>query len=82
MIVENGCKALISFFQIRLDFDTFVITGPSTKTITSTLLYYEVEPENYVQYSQCSTDIFGISNAPTVPPLCGTLTGDHGKNTQ
>ena len=26
----------------------------------------------------CATDQFEISNSPSVPTLCGTLTGDHG----
>ena len=30
------------------------------------------------QRTRCSTDTFGISSAPNVPLLCGTLTNDHG----
>ena len=32
-----------------------------------------------IQRTRCSTDTFGISNAPSVPLLCGTLTDEHGK---
>ena len=31
------------------------------------------------QRTNCAADTFSISNAPSVPVLCGTLTGDHGK---
>ena len=31
------------------------------------------------QRTNCATDTFSIGNAPSVPTLCGTLTGDHGK---
>ena len=27
----------------------------------------------------CATDQFSVSNAPNVPTVCGTLTGDHSK---
>ena len=27
----------------------------------------------------CATDDFSVSNAPGIPQICGTLTGDHGK---
>lgn len=28
----------------------------------------------------CATDDFSVSNAPGIPQICGTLTGDHGKH--
>ena len=31
------------------------------------------------QRTNCATDTFSIGNAPNVPTVCGTLTGDHGK---
>ena len=64
--------------QIRLDFDTFIITGPSTKTVTGTWITFPVESDDQVQYSNCGTDTFGVTNAPTLPVVCGTLTGEHG----
>ena len=30
------------------------------------------------QRTRCSTDTFGVSSAPNIPLVCGTLTGDHG----
>ena len=63
--------------QIRLDFDTFVITGPSTATVTGKWLTWVLEPEVYTTETQCSTDIFGVTGVPSVPNVCGTLTGDH-----
>ena len=66
-------------FQIRLDFDTFVITGPSTNEITGTYVSVVVGNDGeQVQYSNCATDIFTVTNQQTLPNVCGTLTGDHG----
>jgi hypothetical protein len=69
---------------MRLDFDTFVISGPSTDTtITfSTLAGSPVTFDKGVDAnlaSNCATDVFSITNAQNLPTLCGTLTGDHGK---
>ena len=33
----------------------------------------------FSQRTNCATDTFSIGNAPNVPTVCGTLTGDHGK---
>ena len=30
------------------------------------------------QRTRCSTDTFGVSSAPNIPLLCGTLTDEHG----
>ena len=67
---------------MRLDFNTFVITGPSTNTNSETKILNGVVSSsaaataNYA--STCATDIFTITNAPNLPELCGTLTGEHG----
>ena len=71
-------------FQMRLDFNTFVITGPSTYTSSETLILNGGvatggAAANYA--STCATDIFTITNAPNLPELCGTLTGEHGNFT-
>ena len=75
------------YFQIRLDFTTFVITGPSTSTVST---HYVVNgniiptvgpsPAQRLMHKQgsCATDIFVISHQQNVPEVCGTLTGEHG----
>jgi len=78
------CKLSSAICQIRLDLDTFIITGPSTATVTSTLM---VELAGMVragnggkkvtQRTNCATDTFSIGNAPSMPVVCGTLTGEH-----
>ena len=80
------CKLSSAICQIRLDLDTFIITGPSTAVTTNALM---VELAGMIrggnggkiisQRTNCATDTFSIGNAPSVPTLCGTLTGDHGK---
>ena len=80
------CKLSSAICQIRLDLDTFIITGPSTATVTNALM---VELGGMVrggnggkkvtQRTNCATDTFSIGNAPSMPVVCGTLTGEHGK---
>ena len=75
---------LINFFQIRLDLTTFAITGPSTLTDTvGKMIGGQVTDGvttgklfNYA--GNCFTDSFTVSGAVGVPPLCGTLSGEHG----
>ena len=83
------CKISSSICQIRLDLDTFIITGPSTAVTTNTLqivlggmLRAVNGGKQYTQRTNCATDTFSIGNAPSVPVLCGTLTGDHSKYLQ
>ena len=68
--------------QIRLDFQTFAISGPSTDTNSIGLavgIQKAVGTGKKLSYaSRCSTDSFEITNTPNVPVLCGTLTGEHG----
>lgn len=65
--------------QIRLDFDTFVITGPSTNSVSVAKMTFGIAAAAGKKFSyvgQCLTDAFNVGGT-TVPTLCGTLTGDH-----
>ncbi len=69
--------------QMRLDFDTFVISGPSTATSSIGDLLggniIGVAGGNGVSdATQCQTDTFNVRNQNTLPVLCGVLSGDHG----
>jgi hypothetical protein len=66
-----------------LDFNTFVITGPSTSTDS----VVELLNGNVVakgagvaasEATQCLTDTFTVTNQNTLPVICGTNTGEHG----
>merc|ERR1711963_817913 len=39
--------------------------------------YFGATGKEVSQKTTCATDSFSISNAPSVPTICGTLTGDH-----
>jgi len=73
------CRASTNICQIRLDFETFVITGPATLTASVNKLIGGTGGDgtegNLV--TRCLSDTFGVSNAPNIPTLCGTLTGEH-----
>jgi len=78
------CKLSSAICQIRLDLDTFIITGPSTAVTTNALMVElggMIRAVNvgkiFTQRTNCATDTFSIGNAPSVPVTCGTLTGDH-----
>ena len=68
-----------------MDFDTFVITGPSTNSITIIKQTNGVVDQGNAagklvsSATQCLTDTFRVSEASSVPILCGTLTGEHSK---
>ncbi len=72
-------------FQLRLDFQSFSISGPSTNTasVTKRLLNSGVvAPAGAVkvsQFTQCLTDTFSVSNSdgPNPPTICGINTGEH-----
>ena len=83
------CKLSSAICQIRLDLDTFIITGPSTAVTTNALMVElggMIRAVNvgkiFTQRTNCATDTFSIGNAPSVPVTCGTLTGDHSKYLQ
>ena len=66
---------------MRLDFNTFVITGPSTETASTAKILNGAVHQTGVEANQastCATDVFTITNAENLPELCGTLTGEHG----
>lgn len=81
--VVKICKRAQNICQIRLDFDTFVITGPST---SSTSIGKHIGGNTGVtsgieiaQASVCSTDTFSVTGQTSIPTICGTNTGYHGK---
>ena len=78
------CKCETNICQIRLDFQTFVISGPSTRTASDTtfgILNGDVAPiaagAAIADGGRCLTDTFQITNQRTVPSICGTNTGAH-----
>ena len=76
------CPATTNICQIRLDLDTFVITGPSTvSTSIGLFLGGEGSVAGVAQGDKgtCKSDTFSISGAPHIPTVCGTLTGEHSK---
>ena len=83
-IVISFINLINFFFKIRLDLTTFAITGPSTLTDTvGKMIGGQVTDGvttgklfNYA--GNCFTDSFTVSGAVGVPPLCGTLSGEHG----
>ncbi len=75
----------IFFIQLRLDFTTFVITGPQTssqsafKTKTGELTAANTGLIQSLA-SQCLTDTFSVSSGGITPPvICGTNSGEHSK---
>jgi len=78
------CKCQSDIAQLRLDFMTFVLAGPSTTTVSmGELLANAPVPATKgadVSIStQCQTDTFSVSNpgGPSPPVICGTNTGAH-----
>ncbi len=72
------------YFQIRIDFNSFVLAGPNTVTLS---IGKEIGGSFSVgagvaisAATQCVTDTFSITGpAGSVPPvICGTNTGEHG----
>ena len=81
---------MIYFKQLRLDFETFVITGPSSDTTTvgvvqlgtGTLVEGEDEDNpNVTLASQCLTDQFNVlsNGCVGIPTICGINNGEHCK---
>jgi len=75
------CKLNSNICQIRLDFSSFVITGPSTATTSvGKMLAGQAHLAAGVEVgdvTQCLTDTFSITNQRTVPVICGTNSGFH-----
>ena len=67
---------------MRLDFNSFVISGPSTVSLSIAKMLNGVlnapTGKEVSQKSTCATDSFSVSNSPNIPNLCGTLSGEHG----
>jgi hypothetical protein len=67
-------KRHLAIFQIRLDFQTFVIAGPSTLTASSAFQVggsiATVDPGKQVSFAtSCLTDTFSLTGpAGSVPP--------------
>jgi len=76
------CPCSDNICQLRLDFDTFTITGPSTLTTSTVKIISGVvagDGKEASGASQCSTDLFSVTNpgGSTPPAICGTNTGEH-----
>lgn len=77
-------------FQLRLDFDMFVISGPSTLsdsvgvTLNGAPVTDITKGVAVATASQCLTDTFSISNpgGQNPPVICGSNNGEHGKITK
>eukprot|EP00095_Tigriopus_kingsejongensis_P006201 maker-scaffold252_size238019-snap-gene-1.40 protein:Tk06201 transcript:maker-scaffold252_size238019-snap-gene-1.40-mRNA-1 annotation:"hypothetical protein TcasGA2_TC003271" len=81
------CPQSQDICQFRLDFDNFVLTGPSSNTESEyNLAFGQVPPrvptsnnEVATSRSQCLTDHFSVSNpgSASPPTICGVNTGEH-----
>ena len=77
------CKCQPNVCQIRLDFNTFVIAGPSTSVSTVGLATFGVlevgGAKGVSTATQCLTDMFSVTNpnGAAPPVICGTNTGEH-----
>jgi len=89
--VESGaCAASIcpaaNVCQLRLDFITFVISGPSTSTANAGGIVNGIPAQNgqgsgVTTATQCLTDSFSAATAASgvgrPPVICGINTGEH-----
>merc|ERR1712141_450699 len=74
------CPTTSNICQIRLELETFVITGPSTiSTSVGLFLGGEGSAGGIAMGDKgtCKSDTFSITGASHIPVLCGTLTGEH-----
>eukprot|EP00095_Tigriopus_kingsejongensis_P010885 maker-scaffold86_size395752-snap-gene-2.32 protein:Tk10885 transcript:maker-scaffold86_size395752-snap-gene-2.32-mRNA-1 annotation:"PREDICTED: uncharacterized protein LOC100905950" len=78
------CPAGLNICQIRLDFNQFQITGPSTSAVTiANQLHGMVNLPGATQgvtyASQCLTDTFSVMGGtnPSPPTICGTNKDQH-----
>ncbi len=82
--------------QLRLDFDNFMIAGPSMATATTLLRKVNsgdatakatnplaASVVKLSAFGQCLTDRFSVSNpdGPNPPTICGINSGEHSKYT-
>lgn len=78
------CRCDQNVCQLRLDFSSFIITGPSTSTISvAKTIGGQVAGADagklVAEATQCLTDTFSVTNPSglTPPSICGTNTGEH-----
>ncbi len=86
--ISEVCKCHENVCQLRLDFDSFVLTGPSTSSTTTvgTLQGNVVQPVTLgliqaTTATQCLTDSFTVLNGGEIAPptICGINNGQHSK---
>ena len=78
------CKAKASIVQLRLDFETFNILGPSTDTATVASVSNNVVLQNGAPSNLntvCLDDAFSVSNpgGQSPPIICGNNNDMHSK---
>jgi len=75
------CHCSNNICQMRLDFNTFIISGPSTSTLSiGKVIEGELNAKGSLACArgQCQTDTFSVvSNSVTPPVICGTNSGEH-----
>lgn len=84
-VATGSCKAKIcpcndNICQMRLDFNNFVITGPTTSSVSvGKMLAGAFNPGGVevADTTQCLSDTFSITNQHTVPTICGINSGYH-----
>ena len=83
LLPQNTVSVFLSYMQMRLDFNTFVIAGPSTSTLSiGKVIEGELNAKGSLACArgQCQTDTFSVvSNSVTPPVICGTNSGEHSK---
>jgi len=75
------CHCSNNICQMRLDFNTFVIAGPSTSTLSiGKVIEGELNAlgDAACARGQCQTDTFSVVSPSVTPPvICGTNSGEH-----
>merc|ERR1719367_510544 len=78
------CPCNDNICQLRLDFETFVLTGPSTDATakcanTGGNCIGLIAKVDSAESGQCKTDLFSVSNpgGSAPPAICGTNTNEH-----
>jgi len=87
--VNNGacevkiCKCSSNICQVRLDFQNFVISGPSTisasvgKMLNGNVVAGPAMGTEFAEATRCLTDTFTITNQANLPSICGVNSGYH-----
>lgn len=76
------CRCSDDICQIRLDFNNFIISGPSTNTVSvgkilGGQLTGVTTGTPVAEATQCLTDTFTITNQENLPVICGINSGYH-----